>query len=113
MARPDNDLDGKLVLITGASGGIGSACAREFADRGCHLALTYSSSPESAHRLASELQQAQDETKQSRRITTHKADMGIPDEVVRLCEEVQKEHDQSVDILIPNAGYGKRIRDVS
>ncbi len=33
-------LDGKVVLITGASAGIGAACAREFQRRGAQLSLT-------------------------------------------------------------------------
>src|SRR6266478_1618701 len=33
-------IDGKIVLITGASEGIGAACAREFGKRGARLSLT-------------------------------------------------------------------------
>ena len=33
------DLDGKNVLVTGASSGIGHACAEAFAERGCRLLL--------------------------------------------------------------------------
>jgi short-subunit dehydrogenase len=33
-------IEGKVVLITGASEGIGAACAREFAKRGARLSLT-------------------------------------------------------------------------
>src|SRR4051794_12362363 len=33
-------IGGKVVLITGASEGIGAACAREFARRGARLSLT-------------------------------------------------------------------------
>ncbi len=33
-------IDGKVVLITGASQGIGAACAREFRNRGARLSLT-------------------------------------------------------------------------
>ena len=33
------DLTGKVVLITGASSGIGASCAWQFAEQGCHLVL--------------------------------------------------------------------------
>lgn len=33
------DLTGKVVLITGASSGIGASCAWQFAEEGCHLVL--------------------------------------------------------------------------
>ena len=33
-------IDGKVILITGASQGIGAACAREFRNRGARLSLT-------------------------------------------------------------------------
>lgn len=35
----DLDLDGKVVVITGASGGIGSVLARQFLKQGCRVAL--------------------------------------------------------------------------
>ena len=37
--RPHTTLDGKIVLVTGATGGLGPAVARELAAAGAHLAL--------------------------------------------------------------------------
>lgn len=48
-------LDGHVVLITGASGGIGSETARAFAEEGARLVLHYNSNREGAEALAKEL----------------------------------------------------------
>jgi 3-oxoacyl-[acyl-carrier protein] reductase len=51
----DTGLDGKRVLVTGASGGIGSACARTFAAEGARVAIHYHRGRERAAELAAEL----------------------------------------------------------
>jgi 3-oxoacyl-[acyl-carrier protein] reductase len=51
----DTGLSGKGVLVTGASGGIGAACARAFAAEGARVAVHYHRGAERAQAVAGEL----------------------------------------------------------
>lgn len=51
----ETGLAGKRVLVTGASGGIGSACAREFASEGAHVVVHYRNGRDRAEALAAEI----------------------------------------------------------
>jgi 3-oxoacyl-[acyl-carrier protein] reductase len=53
--RIETGLQGKGVVVTGASGGIGSACARAFAAEGARVLVHYHRGEERARALAEEL----------------------------------------------------------
>lgn len=53
----DLGLDGKVALVTGASGGIGQVIARQLAAEGCCVALGCHSHRTAAERVAAEIQQ--------------------------------------------------------
>jgi len=52
----DLGLNGRTVIVTGATGGIGQHLARGFAAEGAHVVLTYHSAKEAAELLAKELE---------------------------------------------------------
>ncbi|KAF2715463.1 NAD(P)-binding protein [Pleomassaria siparia CBS 279.74] len=114
-ASIDNEIRGRLALITGASGGIGGGCARSLYLSHAHLALSYHSNKESVEKLADQLASAYKTAHPSStppKITCHRADLSNVDETLKLAEEAKKEHGKNVDILIANAGFGKRITDI-
>jgi 3-oxoacyl-[acyl-carrier protein] reductase len=89
----ETGLQGKRVLVTGASGGIGSACARAFAAEGADVVVHYHRGRDRAEALASELGEA--------RIAG--ADLTVEADVERLFAELGK-----LDVCAAVAGVWPR-----
>jgi len=88
---------GKNILITGATGGLGSALVRRLAESDAHLILSARSDTALAE-LVSYLPEGT-------RTSTFTADLSQPGEARRLAEEALKTAG-SVDVLFNNAGIG-------
>lgn len=96
------ELKNKVVLITGASGGIGSAIARQFAAEGAKLVLHYRSISARAKALERELSGVES--------LVVRADLTKESEVKRLLAAAAKRFGR-VDTLVANAGSWE-ARDV-
>lgn len=46
------------------------------------------------------------------RISIHQVDVGSADQIESMFQQIDKEHGQRPDILVSNAGYGKRFPNV-
>lgn len=87
---------GKVALVTGASRGIGAAIAKRLAAEGADVVISYSSSPEKAEQVVSDIK------KLGRRALALQADQADRDQVIALVRNVQKNFGQ-LDILVNSA----------
>ena len=95
-----NSLSGKTLFISGASRGIGRGIALTFAQNGCNVAFTYSSSVDAANSLELELQALGVKAK------GYQSNAASYDQADQLVVDVLKDFD-GLDILINNAGITK------
>ncbi len=93
-------LEGKNVIITGASRGIGTGIARVFAEHGANIAFTYSSSEAPAIALQKELTQLGVKAK------AYKSNAASFQESETLITSVLEDFG-GIDVLINNAGITK------
>jgi len=89
----------KVVIITGASSGIGLATAREFAKAGCKLAV--------GARSLDKLQELEKELSSTTDILPVKCDVTIEEDCKNLIEK-SLERFGKIDILVNNAGISMR-----
>lgn len=89
--------DGKVVLVTGGSRGIGRAIAVAFARHGSRVIVNYNKSEDRAQALALEM------ASEGYSVDLLQADVSKGEEVDRLIDEVIRRHDR-IDVLVNNAG---------
>jgi len=92
-----HDFNGKTVLITGASYGLGEGFAHGFADAGADLVLT-ARSEEMLESVAAVCRE-----RGSKKVTVVAGDVSVEADVARVVERAVAEHGQ-IDVLINNAG---------
>lgn len=89
--------DNKVALVTGASRGIGKACALELARRGCDIAVNYCSNAEQAAKTVVEIEAL------GRRAVAYQADTADLYAVKQMFRAVVRDFGK-IDILVNNAG---------
>ncbi|MGD9977996.1 MAG: SDR family oxidoreductase [Bacteroidales bacterium] len=100
MVKPPDKLSNKVVVITGASSGIGKACAVEFAKKGAIIVL--------AARSDSELKKIENEIKlQNGNAFSVRTDVKKEDDCKKLIEKTVEKYGK-IDVLINNAGISMR-----
>lgn len=89
--------ENKVALITGASRGIGKACAIELAKAGYDVAISYAGNEEAASKTIEELQALNVKAK------SYKFDVANKEACAKAVEEVMAEFGR-IDVLVNNAG---------
>ena len=102
MITINENLKGKVAVITGAARGIGEAIALKFAEHGAHVAFTYvsDSSTSKAEALEQKLKAAGVKAK------AYKSNAGVYADSEAMINEVMKEFG-TIDICVNNAGISK------
>lgn len=93
-------LENKVVIVTGASRGIGEAIALKLAEEGANIAFSYVSSDEKAQALVNSLEAKGVKAK------AYKSNAGILSDCELMVNDVVKEFG-SVDVCVNNAGISK------
>jgi 3-oxoacyl-[acyl-carrier protein] reductase len=93
-------LEGKVVLVTGASRGIGRATALMAAQNHAKVIVNYNNSEDKAAELVDMIRE------QGYEATMIKADVSNEDEVKQMFKQIKKDYSR-IDVLVNNAGIMK------
>ena len=98
MVSENGGMEGKVVLITGASSGIGKAAATALAAMGAEVVVT-GRNKERGEKAVAEIRRGSG----SERVSLMLADLAVQAEVRKLAEVFKERHDR-LDVLVNNAG---------
>jgi NADP-dependent 3-hydroxy acid dehydrogenase YdfG len=100
-----NQLNGKIAFITGASSGIGRACAKSFAENGCNLIIS--------SRRVKLIEKLSEELKETYKVNVYvqKIDVKNNQEVEWVINSLPDEW-KEIDILVNNAGLAKGLNKI-
>lgn len=104
--RTDNDLMGRVAIVTGGSGGIGSAIAVRLAEAGNDVAVTYATNPDRAHRTVDAIEA------HGRRGLAIRADLTDPHAGVAAIDDAVRSLG-AVTVLVANAAIARQVSDVA
>lgn len=95
---PATTLTGRVVVVTGASDGVGKAAARAFAQQGAHVVMVGRNEAKTAAAARAIMSESE-----SRTVTWDIADLSDPDAVRELADRLRARH-PVVHVLVNNAG---------
>ena len=93
-------MEKKIIIITGASRGIGREIAKTLAREGYTIIANYNKSEREAQKLKKELQE------ENKEIDIYKANIANEEEVQEMIKHIIKKY-KKIDVLINNAGIDK------
>jgi glucose 1-dehydrogenase len=100
-------IQGKNVLVTGGSSGIGQAIAVRFGHEGANVAINYRKSRDEAKETEAKIQECCDIIRGcGSKVTLVQADVSKEDDVLRMIGDTLQEFG-GLDILVNNAGFQK------
>jgi 3-oxoacyl-[acyl-carrier protein] reductase len=94
------DVEGGVAIVTGSSSGVGAACARQLAERGCNVLINYASNADGAERTRAACEAFGVETE------VVQADVSRDEDCQRLAGTALERWGR-IDALVNNAGTTK------